>query len=187
MRKSAWRLSIAARTSMVLDTDAGSEEQFISQLQSLKGLRKQTQALFELKSQIIATNETLDTKKNLLEEMTTERRRLVKEKKMMMEMIQAIQRDIDTVTEGENSLQVECNNLEQSLQRLREVEYEPLQDRLPNLQQEIDAQLAKALEERRNTWQESEKTNGQPSDRSTNEDTSSRRRPAGSGRRRGNR
>ncbi|KAG2186412.1 hypothetical protein INT43_002850, partial [Umbelopsis isabellina] len=183
---------------MVLDTDAGSEEQFISQLQSLKSLRKQTQALFELKSQIIANNETLETKKNLLEEMTTERRRLVKEKKMMMDMIQAIQRDIDTVTEGENSLQVECNNLEQSLQRLREAEYEPLQgrivcklgisglDRLPNLQQETDAQLAKALEERRNTWQETEKANGQPSDRSTNEDTSSRRRPAGSGRRRGN-
>jgi hypothetical protein len=31
------------------------------------------------------------------------------------------------VTEGENSLQVECNNLEQSLQKLRDVEYEPLQ------------------------------------------------------------
>jgi hypothetical protein len=59
--------------------------------------RKQTQGLFELKSQIIATNETLETKKNLLEEMTAERRRLVKEKKMMMDMIQAIQRDIETV------------------------------------------------------------------------------------------
>ncbi|GAB5591698.1 hypothetical protein Unana1_06598 [Umbelopsis nana] len=87
--------------------------------------------------------------------MSTERRRLVKEKKMMMDMIQAIQRDIETITEGETSLQTECRNLEQSLRTLRDKEYEPLQEkvnsareatgleRLPNMQQELDAQLAK--------------------------------------------
>jgi hypothetical protein len=60
--------------------------------------RKQTQALFDLKSQILVASETLEVKQNLLEEMTAERRRLLKEKRMMMDMIQTIQRDIETVS-----------------------------------------------------------------------------------------
>ncbi|KAI8576886.1 hypothetical protein K450DRAFT_254761 [Umbelopsis ramanniana AG] len=139
---------------MALQAESGTDEQFIAKLQSLKGLRRQTQSLFDLKSQILVTNETLEVKQNLLEEMTSERRRLVKEKRMMMDMIQAIQRDIETMTEGENSLQTECRNLEQSLRNLRDNEYEPLQEkvnaarasngleRLPNMQQELDAQMA---------------------------------------------
>lgn len=64
---------------------------------SLWHCRRQTQTLFDLKSQILVVSETLEAKQNLLEEMTAERRRLVKEKKMMMDMIQAIQRDIESV------------------------------------------------------------------------------------------
>lgn len=59
--------------------------------------RRQTQTLFDLKSQILVASETLEVKQNLLDEMNAERRRLVKEKRMMMDMIQAIQRDIETV------------------------------------------------------------------------------------------
>ncbi|KAG2189074.1 hypothetical protein INT44_004216 [Umbelopsis vinacea] len=178
---------------MALQAESGSDEQFIAKLQSLKGLRRQTQSLFDLKSQILVTSETLEVKQNLLEEMTSERRRLVKEKRMMMDMIQAIQRDIETMTEGENSLQTECKNLEQSLRNLRDNEYEPLQEkvnaarasngleRLPNMQQELDAQMARALEERRQTWQESSKANGHDP---IYDEARSRRRPANSSQRR---
>ncbi|CAO3683539.1 unnamed protein product [Umbelopsis vinacea] len=178
---------------MAFQAESGSDGQFIARLQSLKGLRRQTQTLFDLKSQILVVSETLEAKQNLLEEMTAERRRLVKEKKMMMDMIQAIQRDIESITEGENSLETECRNLEQSLRTLRDREYEPLQEkvnaareatgleRLPNMQQELDAQLAKALEERRQTWQHSAKANGETSDHLAHDNTHTRRRPAGSG------
>ncbi|KAI9277920.1 hypothetical protein BC943DRAFT_364102 [Umbelopsis sp. AD052] len=178
---------------MALQAESGSDEQFIAKLQSLKGLRRQTQSLFDLKSQILVTSETLEVKQNLLEEMTSERRRLVKEKRMMMDMIQAIQRDIETMTEGENSLQTECKNLEQSLRNLRDNEYEPLQEkvnaarasngleRLPNMQQELDAQMARALEERRQTWQESSKANGHDP---IYDEARSRRRPTNSSQRR---
>ncbi|CAO3676842.1 unnamed protein product [Umbelopsis ramanniana] len=180
---------------MALQAESGSDEQFVAKLQSLKGLRRQTQSLFDLKSQILVTSETLEVKQNLLDEMTAERRRLVKEKRMMMDMIQAIQRDIETITEGENSLQTECKNLEQSLRNLRDDEYEPLQEkvnaarassgleRLPNMQQELDAQMARALEERRQTWQESSKANGHEPEY---DDSRSRRRPTNSNQRRRN-
>jgi len=51
----------------------------------------------------LVTSETLEVKQNLLDEMTAERRRLVKEKRMMMDMIQAIQRDIETVGQPERN------------------------------------------------------------------------------------
>ncbi|CEG75701.1 hypothetical protein RMATCC62417_10699 [Rhizopus microsporus] len=82
-------------------------------------------------------------------------------------MLQSIQRDLDSVTEVETQLTREHEELEKNVTKYRIEQYEPLQDevneiraqsgmiKLPHIQQELEAQMAKLLEDRRMKWQES--------------------------------
>ncbi|OAD75755.1 hypothetical protein PHYBLDRAFT_75844 [Phycomyces blakesleeanus NRRL 1555(-)] len=141
-------------------------EQQQEQLGTLKSLRQKTQLLVDCKASLTQHTEALDIKQGLLEEATSERQRLQKEKKVLLEMIHSVQRDMEAVTEIEKSLGKERDNLKQTVQRIRDQEYEPLHEqvnvlraenglqKLPSVEQEIEAQMAKHLEDRREKWQQ---------------------------------
>ncbi|KAI9009956.1 hypothetical protein CLU79DRAFT_774711 [Phycomyces nitens] len=130
-------------------------EQQQEQLGTLKSLRQKTQLLVDCKASLTQHTEALDTKQGLLEEATSERQRLQKEKKVLLEMIHSVQRDMEAVAEIEKSLGRERDNLKQTVQRIRDQEYEPLHEqvnelrlknglqRLPSVEQEMEAQMAK--------------------------------------------
>ncbi|KAL4213903.1 hypothetical protein AB4K20DRAFT_1889037 [Rhizopus microsporus] len=138
-----------------------------SQLQSLDLLKQKTQALIDVKNTLLSKTELLEQKKGLLEQINTEKQRLSKEKRLLFDMLQSIQRDLDSVTEVETQLTREHEELEKNVTKYRIEQYEPLQDevneiraqsgmiKLPHIQQELEAQMAKLLEDRRMKWQES--------------------------------
>ncbi|KAL0087805.1 hypothetical protein J3Q64DRAFT_1734627 [Phycomyces blakesleeanus] len=125
-------------------------EQQQEQLGTLKSLRQKTQLLVDCKASLTQHTEALDIKQGLLEEATSERQRLQKEKKVLLEMIHSVQRDMEATVQ----------------QRIRDQEYEPLHEqvnvlraenglqKLPSVEQEIEAQMAKHLEDRREKWQQ---------------------------------
>ncbi|KAG1455981.1 hypothetical protein G6F56_006940 [Rhizopus delemar] len=81
-------------------------------------------------------------------------------------MLQNIQRDLDSVANVEKLLSKEYQDLEKNVNKFKKEQYEPLQDevneirvksgmvKLPHIQQELEAQMAKELEDRRMKWQE---------------------------------
>ncbi|KAI9263670.1 hypothetical protein BY458DRAFT_556949 [Sporodiniella umbellata] len=125
-----------------------------SQLQLLEQLKQKTQALVEVKSTLISKTSQLDHKKSLLEKAHSERQRLNKEKKILLDMLQNIQRDLDLAVGVEKSLTKEHQELELNVDRFKKEHYEPIQDevnairvqsgmdRLPHIQQELEAQMA---------------------------------------------
>ncbi|CAO3595521.1 unnamed protein product [Absidia cylindrospora] len=66
----------------------------------------------------------------------------------------------------EDALACECANLQKNVQRIRNEEYEPLQEsvnksrigkgliKIAHVQQEMEAQMAQKLKERRENWQQ---------------------------------
>ncbi|KAG1180435.1 hypothetical protein G6F70_004538 [Rhizopus microsporus] len=126
-----------------------------SQLQSLDLLKQKTQALIDVKNTLLSKTELLEQKKGLLEQINTEKQRLSKEKRLLFDMLQSIQRDLDSVTEVETQLTREHEELEKNVTKYRIEQYEPLQDevneiraqsgmiKLPHIQQELEAQMAK--------------------------------------------
>ncbi|CAO3679665.1 unnamed protein product [Rhizopus stolonifer] len=136
------------------------------QLQSLERLKLKTQALVEVKSTLLSKTGQLDHKKSLLEQANSEKQRLNKEKKLLLDMLQNIQRDLNSVANVEKLLSKEYQDLEKSVNKYKKEQYEPLQDevneirvksgmvKLPHIQQELEAQMAKELEDRRMKWQE---------------------------------
>ncbi|KAG1054009.1 hypothetical protein G6F43_003962 [Rhizopus delemar] len=137
-----------------------------TQLQSLERLKQKTQTLIDVKSTLVTKTEILDQKKALLEQVNSERQRLNKEKKLLLDMLQSIQRDLDSMVEAEKALTKEYEDLERNVNKYRIEQYEPLQDevneirvksgmmKLPHIQQELEAKMAKVLEDRRVKWQE---------------------------------
>ncbi|KAI9253813.1 hypothetical protein BDA99DRAFT_164057 [Phascolomyces articulosus] len=144
------------------------------QQRSLKAIRDSTQSLLNCKASLVQNIESLDHKEKLLEEVIAERQRLTKEKRMLLEMIQGVQRDIEAVTEAEVSLGKERDELRKSVDKLRNQEYDPLHDqvnelrsqsglqKLPHVQQELEAQMARTLEKRRENWQQASPSPVQP-------------------------
>ncbi|KAI9488470.1 hypothetical protein BDB00DRAFT_39201 [Zychaea mexicana] len=140
-------------------------EEVETQQQSLKALRDSTQSLLDCKANLVQKIESLDHKEKLLDEIVSERQRLTKEKRKLLEMIQSVQRDIEAVAEAESSLGKERDELKNSVERIQSQEYDPLHDqvnelrgrsglqKLPHVQQELEAQMARALQERRENWQ----------------------------------
>ncbi|KAI8090012.1 uncharacterized protein BX664DRAFT_146972 [Halteromyces radiatus] len=128
--------------------------------------REKTQQLVDCKASLLQTNELLESKTNMLEELTAQRHKRLKEKRLLLTMIQEVQRDIESITELEDSLGRECADLQKNAQRLRDEEYEPLHEkvnkmrqdkglnRIPHMQQDIEAQMARKLKERRENWQQ---------------------------------
>ncbi|ORE11439.1 hypothetical protein BCV72DRAFT_301014 [Rhizopus microsporus var. microsporus] len=128
-----------------------------SQLQSLDLLKQKTQALIDVKNTLLSKTELLEQKKGLLEQINTEKQRLSKEKRLLFDMLQSIQRDLDSVTEVETQLTREHEELEKNVAKYRIEQYEPLQEpdevneiraqsgmiKLPHIQQELEAQMAK--------------------------------------------
>ncbi|KAI8143643.1 hypothetical protein BJV82DRAFT_713311 [Fennellomyces sp. T-0311] len=163
-------------------------EEIETQQQSLKAIRDSTQSLLNCKANLIQKIESLDHKEKLLDEIVSERQRLTKEKRMLLEMIQSVQRDIEAVTEAEASLGKERDELKQSVDRIKIQEYEPLHDqvnglrtrsglqKLPHVQQEIEAQQARALEERREKWQQASPSPSLRNDASSSSNRSRSRR-----------
>ncbi|KAI9323623.1 hypothetical protein BX666DRAFT_1888688 [Dichotomocladium elegans] len=163
------------------------------QRQSLKAIQQMTQSLIDCKASLLQKTETLEYKQRLLEDIVAERQRLNKERRILLDMMQNVQRDLESITEAETSLRKENGALQQSVTRLRNEEYEPLHGqcclvnnvivhkspppsshaycsagrldrvnqlrttngltRIPHVQQEVDAQMARILEERRQNWQ----------------------------------
>lgn len=60
-------------------------------------LRQKTQALVDCKATLLSKTEILDQKKSLLEETNSEKQRLQKEKKLLREMLQNINQDMNSV------------------------------------------------------------------------------------------
>ncbi|KAI8336908.1 hypothetical protein BD560DRAFT_413475 [Blakeslea trispora] len=139
-----------------------------SQANSLEKLREKTQALLDCKATFMSKSEILEQKKSFLEEANSEKQRLQREKRLLREMLQSINQDLNSIVDVEKALNKESEDLEKSLNRLKKEEYEPLHDqvneiriqngmsKLPHIQQEIEAKLAKILEERRVQWQQEE-------------------------------
>ncbi|CAO3662519.1 unnamed protein product [Rhizopus microsporus] len=98
-----------------------------SQLQSLDLLKQKTQALIDVKNTLLSKTELLEQKKGLLEQINTEKQRLSKEKRLLFDMLQSIQRDLDSVTEVETQLTREHEELEKNVTKYRIEQYEPLQ------------------------------------------------------------
>ncbi|KAI7906887.1 uncharacterized protein BX663DRAFT_494100 [Cokeromyces recurvatus] len=138
------------------------------QLNSLQELRQKTQELIDCKAALVSKSEILDHKKDLLEEANSERQRLQKEKTLLREMLQNINQDLNSIVEVERTLAKESEDLERSINKLKTEHYEPLHDqvneirlkngltKLPHIQQELEARMAKILEERRVKWQQEE-------------------------------
>ncbi|KAG2223279.1 hypothetical protein INT45_007005 [Circinella minor] len=159
-----------------------------SQQQSLKAIRDSTQSLLNCKANLIQNIESLDHKEKILDEIVSERQRLTKEKRMLFEMIQSVQRDIEAITEAERSLGKERDELKKSVDRIRNLDYDPLHDKvnelrsriglekLPHVQQELEAQMARALEKRRENWQQASPSPSQPITSSPSTNRSRRRR-----------
>ncbi|SAM07589.1 hypothetical protein [Absidia glauca] len=141
-----------------------SETGFVQKMDDLRQLRDQTQKLVNCKATLLQTTETLETKTNTLEELTAKRHDLLKEKRLLLDMIQGVQRDIDTIAEMEVALGRECEDLQKNVQRIRNEEYETLHEtvnkareakglsKLPHAQQEMEAAMARKLKERRENW-----------------------------------
>ncbi|KAI8646988.1 hypothetical protein BD408DRAFT_428061 [Parasitella parasitica] len=139
-----------------------------SQSNSLDLLRSKTQALVDCKATLLSKTEVLEAKKNLLEETNTEKQKLQRERKLLQEMLQNITRDLNSIAEVEQSLAKESEDLERSVNKIKTEQYEPLHDqvneirvrngmpKLPHIQQELEAQMAKTLEDRRMKWQQEE-------------------------------
>ncbi|KAI9354979.1 hypothetical protein BD770DRAFT_391838 [Pilaira anomala] len=139
-----------------------------AQMQSLEQLRQKTQSLVDCKATLLSKTEILDQKKSLLEETNSERQRLQREKKILREMLHNINQDMNSLLEAEQSLAKESEDLERSVKKLKHEQYEPLHDqvneirlqngltKLPHIQQELEARMAKILEDRRVKWQQEE-------------------------------
>ncbi|CEP12525.1 hypothetical protein [Parasitella parasitica] len=148
------------------------------QSNSLELLRSKTQALVDCKATLLSTTEMLDIKKNLLEETFAEKQKLQRERKLLQEMLQSITRDLISIAEVEQSLAKESEDLERSVNSIKVEQYEPLHDqvneirvqngmsKLPHIQHELEAQMAKTLEDRRMKWQHEESDNKKKSNRS---------------------
>ncbi|ORZ09505.1 hypothetical protein BCR42DRAFT_423547 [Absidia repens] len=143
-----------------------SEQSFTQQIDALKQLQEQTQQLLNCKSTLLQTTELLENKTNILDELKAERHARLKEKRLLLDMIQGVQRDIESITEMEDALGRECADLQKNVQRIRNEEYEPLQEsvntlrigkgliKIAHVQQEMEAQMAQKLKERRENWQQ---------------------------------
>ncbi|RUS14512.1 hypothetical protein BC937DRAFT_93705 [Endogone sp. FLAS-F59071] len=141
------------------------EKPQLREFESLRELRNRTEILIQVKHSIFQNNESLERKQALLDDVVSEKQQLLREKRVMMEMLQAIQRDIEAAIKAEQVLKKERDDLREVTLKLRE-EYEPLKSkvdslrlekglkRLPNLQEELDTQMAKYLENRRERWRE---------------------------------
>ncbi|RUP25414.1 hypothetical protein BC936DRAFT_138836 [Jimgerdemannia flammicorona] len=138
----------------------------LPELESLCDLKNRTETLIRVKHSIFQNNESLDRKQALLDDVISEKQQLLREKRTVVEMLQGIQRDIEAATAAELALTKERDDLQDTLIKLRNDEYEPLKTevdslrlnkglkRLPNLQEELDTQMAKYLEDRRERWRD---------------------------------
>ncbi|ORX55563.1 hypothetical protein DM01DRAFT_1022371 [Hesseltinella vesiculosa] len=132
--------------------------------------RHETKQLLDRKTHLLQTTELLESKTSSLEELTAERHKRLKEKRLLLELLQGVVKDIDSIAEMEVILKKECEDLKSAVEQERALEYEPLHEqvnilrsakgmtKIPHLQQDIDNELAKRLQERREEWQ-----NGTPS------------------------
>ncbi|KAI8979862.1 hypothetical protein BDF20DRAFT_913355 [Mycotypha africana] len=152
-------------TNEVISSDS---HQLKEQLSFLETLRRKTQSLVDCKAALLSKTEILNRKKDLLEETIMEKQRLQREKRVLQEMLQSINQDLTSIGEAENALTKESRELEQSVERIKDEQYEPLHDqvnelrtknglqKLPHINQELEARMAKILEERRVKWQQQE-------------------------------
>lgn len=83
--------------------------------------------MIDVKNTLLSKTELLEQKKGLLEQINTEKQRLSKEKRLLFDMLQSIQRDLDSVTEVETQLTREHEELEKNVTKYRIEQYEPLQ------------------------------------------------------------
>ncbi|KAI9140845.1 hypothetical protein BKA69DRAFT_487974 [Paraphysoderma sedebokerense] len=142
------------------------------QLQNLQDLRCKTIRLLSLKKDILSKSEKLEEGTNVLNDLQSERRQLVEEKRTLLEMLYTVQKDLENITEAEKLLEGEKKKLQDEVTRLREEEYEPLIESinqrrvklrlppLPNLQEESDNQMAKYLEDRLEEWRDTKVSAG---------------------------
>ncbi|KAI8064371.1 hypothetical protein BC940DRAFT_306084 [Gongronella butleri] len=134
-------------------------------MNELLQIRETTQQLLNVKANLRQSSESLAQKTDILEELTAERHRLLKEKRLLLELLQGVQKDIDTIAEMEGDLERECNDLKATVDQLKNHDYQPLHDhvndmrsakgmhKIPHIQQDMDNQMAKRLQERREEWQ----------------------------------
>lgn len=62
--------------------------------------RRLTQSLIDCKANLLQKTESLEHKQHLLEEVISERQRLTKEKRMLLDMIQNVQRDLEAASDN---------------------------------------------------------------------------------------
>ena len=60
-----------------------------------------TQSLIDCKANLLQKTESLEHKQHLLEEVISERQRLTKEKRMLLDMIQNVQRDLEAASNND--------------------------------------------------------------------------------------
>ncbi|ORY98536.1 hypothetical protein BCR43DRAFT_196784 [Syncephalastrum racemosum] len=147
------------------------------QMDTLQTLYRQSQALSDCKTDLLAKRDMLDKKQHLYEEVVAERQRLNKEKRTLLDMLNKIQQDMDSITDIESNLHREQQDLLRQVETLQNDTYEPLHDnvnalrikqglpKLPSFQQELEAHMAHMLEQRRQTWQQEQSPSSSSSSR----------------------
>ncbi|KAL1922429.1 uncharacterized protein VTP21DRAFT_9968 [Calcarisporiella thermophila] len=165
---------------LVNENEDNSNDKIVRDLAALSDLKGKQDALGDLKQQLFELQEQLEQKEHLLDEVSLERGRLQREKLELCEMLRGLQRDIESVTEVERNVKAERDGLRERLKRIREESYEPLKEevdkkriqhqlrKLPNLQDELDQQMARYLEQRR---LEKSSAPGRPSIQASNPST----------------
>ncbi|KAJ3331651.1 hypothetical protein HDU76_002609 [Blyttiomyces sp. JEL0837] len=136
-------------------------------LLELHRIRTLTGILDEHKATVIELSVERDKQQGILDELGTERLLLLTEKEKLVKMLGAVQRDLDEVTKAEESLSNECVSLAERINEVRSEEYEPLRAKVDELrkrhglpptkplQEEIEEERARRLQERRERWRES--------------------------------
>lgn len=96
------------------------------QMDTLQTLYRQTRALSDCKTDLLAKRDALDKKQHLYEEVVAERQRLNKEKRMILDMLNKIQQDMDAISDIESNLHREHQDLLRQVEVLQNDTYEPL-------------------------------------------------------------
>ncbi|KAI9098090.1 hypothetical protein DFS34DRAFT_98581 [Phlyctochytrium arcticum] len=136
-------------------------------LEELHEIRTESQRLNQTKSKVINATQRIEKHEALMSEMSSEQRKLFSEKLALVDKLRTVQSDMENIRVAQRQLRETNRAHQEELKKLRQEQYEPLKDRidalrqrhglgkLPNVQDEIENETSKYLQERRERWRES--------------------------------
>ncbi|KND03983.1 uncharacterized protein SPPG_01431 [Spizellomyces punctatus DAOM BR117] len=150
----------------VLPIDESPNDEQVHRLEELQQIRTETHRLNRNKTQILAATQRVEKHDALMTELNSEQRKLLAEKLALVDKLKTVQKDMDEIRIAQRRLREMNAHQQAELRKLRE-DYQPLKDRvdalrqkhglakLPNVQDEIENETARYLQERRERWRDS--------------------------------